>query len=177
MPSDAEPKPGERFRWRVHEGQAVNRIILPALRGMTGGHCAYCDGFPIETVSRETIDHFRPKSLFPELAYLWENLFLACDRCQAAKADYFSSAMLKPDEDEYAFQRFFQVDFKTGRLEPNSAAPEADQERASITIRALRLNEHGRPMARIRALKDFGRLAPEEQSLELRDFPYRFMLS
>ncbi|MEI2300517.1 retron system putative HNH endonuclease [Ensifer sp. MJa1] len=44
------------------------------------GKCAYC-----ERRSAESIDHFRPKSLYPWLAYDWENLYLACIECDRQK--------------------------------------------------------------------------------------------
>jgi len=58
---------------------------------MTQAHCAFCDG-QIGAESRETVEHFRPKGLFPELAYAWDNLFPCCDLCQSALA--LSKALL-----------------------------------------------------------------------------------
>lgn len=52
--------------------------IRQTLKGMAGGveRCMYCSdsaGYAIE--------HFWPKSRFPERAFCWENLLLACDDC------------------------------------------------------------------------------------------------
>ena len=77
---------------------------------MTQRHCAFCDG-PLGIESRETVEHFRPKSKFPELAFAWENLFPCCDVCQSHKGERFDLHLLKPDDDDYHFERYFVVNF------------------------------------------------------------------
>src|SRR5688572_29158208 len=67
--------PCARFRWPVHKGEPINRLLVAELLRLTTTHCSYCDGYPLGATSRETIDHFRPKHQFPELSYVWENLF------------------------------------------------------------------------------------------------------
>ena len=45
-------------------------------------HCGYC-----EFTCRGEVDHFRPKSKFPELVYEWSNWIFACHDCNQAKGD------------------------------------------------------------------------------------------
>lgn len=48
--------------------------------------CCYC-----EDAMGTDVEHFRPKSLFPELAFEWKNYLLACSACNSvAKRDKFS---------------------------------------------------------------------------------------
>jgi uncharacterized protein (TIGR02646 family) len=49
-------------------------------------HCCYC-----EDGKAEEIEHFRPKSLYPDLTFVWENYLLACSACNStSKKDKFS---------------------------------------------------------------------------------------
>lgn len=48
--------------------------------------CAYCE----RLLGMEgAIDHFRPKSLYPWLAFEWVNLMYACNNCNRSKSDAF----------------------------------------------------------------------------------------
>ncbi|HRW09823.1 MAG TPA: TIGR02646 family protein [Caldilineaceae bacterium] len=137
-------------------------------------HCAFCDGYPLGTFARQTIEHFRPVSQFPRLAYTWANLFICCDRCQASKRERFNRLLLKPDTPDYRFERYFVVNYRTGEIEVNPGAPEQDQQRAQFTIEVYALNEHGRPQSRLLEAKKYRSLPQDEYILD--DFPYRFFL-
>lgn len=168
----------ERGRWTdwpQHEKRKLNHILLDeGLRAQTQGHCSYCDMTPICPPGRETIDHFRPKS-GPngrlDLGYEWANLFYCCDHCQQMKDDKYEEALLKPDEQEYAFDIYFQWDFATGELHPNEAAPTEIQLRAVRTIEILKLCEK-HSVLRLRALRDY--LASDQSELD--DYSYRDFL-
>jgi uncharacterized protein (TIGR02646 family) len=107
------------------------------LSAHTGQHCNYCDGLMGYT-SRDTIDHFLPKSLFPCLAYMWSNLYLCCDGCQRKGIRYDKRA-LRPDELGYSFSRYFRYrrDGTVGVV----ATDEQDRERAEVTLKVLDLND------------------------------------
>lgn len=145
--------------------------IRKRLSEMTQAHCAFCDG-EIGIQSRETVEHFRPKSRFQSLAYQWDNLFPCCDMCQSQKREQFDDGLLKPDETDYAFMRYFVVNFKTGEIEPSPHADEPLQNRAKITIQIYGLNLPARSSARIREWEHFCR-DPEPK---LDDYNYRFFL-
>lgn len=156
------------FRWRSDSCYQELRKVLST---MTQGRCSFCDG-SVGSESRETVEHFRPKSLFPELAYTWVNLFICCDVCQG-KGDHFDELLLKPDDASYSFERYFINNYKSGELEPNPAADERDQLCALVTIRLYQLNKDTRKLLRLRELKRFN-YKPEEDSID--DFNYRFFL-
>jgi uncharacterized protein (TIGR02646 family) len=73
------------WRWPVKDGKAINQIILGTLREQTLEHCSFCDGFPVASLSVETIEHFYPKSSFHQKAFEWENLFYCCTRQRRKK--------------------------------------------------------------------------------------------
>ncbi len=59
--------------------------VIQALQSSFGEKCAYCE----QALTRVIVDHFRPKTHYPSLAYQWDNLLPACQECSAAKADHF----------------------------------------------------------------------------------------
>lgn len=129
---------GKEFRRRF--GDKKYKELTTLLKKMTNGHCSYCDSFPLgRRMIKDTIDHFKPKELFKLIAYLWENLFIACHYCQE-RGNKFDERLLKPDEADYDFDRYFTFDFTTFEIQPNKRASTADQERAQITINLFRLN-------------------------------------
>lgn len=168
------------FSWTQHQGQRINLLLLPILMKMTSllgeqgnAHCSFCDGFPVEPVSANSIEHFKPKSQFPRLAYAWKNLFYCCSKCQESKMENFDKKLLKPDNFGYSFEYYFQFDTKTGEIIPNPDRSEVDFGRAEKTIELYGLNEHGRPKARQRTI----RMYLDSNNPILDEFPYRYILT
>jgi 5-methylcytosine-specific restriction endonuclease McrA len=64
--------------------------IQEALRDMYEGLCCYCEA-RVSHVSWENIEHRQPKRRFPEAAFEWSNLHLACPRCNTIKKDKWDS--------------------------------------------------------------------------------------
>ena len=62
--------------------------------------------------------------------------------------DLYEEALLRPDEQGYAFARYFVYQEKSGDLEPRPGAAEEVRHRAKTTLRLLGLNKGGRPVAR-----------------------------
>jgi len=166
--------PGFRFQWKSYQGKRVNERLKPELIQMTANHCSFCDSYPLGTSADQTIEHFRPKSKYPLLVYVWHNLFLSCNICQKAKGEKFDKKLLKPDQPDYEFERYFMLNYKTGQIEVNPSASVSDQERAEITIEMYGLNRNGRPHSRLREYGMYGKLSREDFPLD--DFSYRFFL-
>lgn len=57
--------------------------VKTALANMFHGKCAYCES-KITIVTYGAIEHFFPKSVYPELTFEWRNLLLSCDFCNDA---------------------------------------------------------------------------------------------
>jgi uncharacterized protein (TIGR02646 family) len=108
-------------------------------------------------VSNETIEHLRPKSKFPEHAYTWKNLYYCCDACQNAKREEWDEALLCADAEEYSFSRYFEFDFTTGGIKPNSLASEQDRLRAAITVKLYGLDSQSRRRNRLREAEIFAK--------------------
>jgi len=73
--------------------------VKDAMEALCHFKCAYCES-PINARRSEHVEHFKPKSLFPSLAYDWDNYFLACDGCNGTKLDKWpeQGAYVRPDE-------------------------------------------------------------------------------
>jgi len=160
-------------KWPQHGKSKLNHILQnEGLKSQTQEHCSYCDITPISPPGTETIDHFRPKSGLqgrPDLAYSWENLFYCCNYCQDKKGDQFEEALLKPDEPDYEFLRYFQWEFSTGKLLPSEVATPEDQHRAERTIDLLKLNlKH--PSQRVRFRNQLERRPDSLDEHSYRDF-------
>lgn len=166
-----EKKP---WRWPVKDGYPINQLLLEPLRTQTASHCSFCDGFPVATLSVETIEHFYPKSSFPEKAFEWQNLFYCCTRCQAAKKENFDPQLLKPDESDYDFSRYFICAYTTGKIDPNPRSSLNNQKRAEVTIILYDLNGASRPESRRMTLRSWRN---ESEDAQLDDFAYRDFLS
>ena len=119
-------------RWRTdlaatvdpaHRRRLLDRYQHPqvkeALERDFHGKCAYCES-KISHVSYGHIEHYRPKGGLrgqPDLAFDWNNLFLACGRCNGPehKGDRFphkveGGPIVNPCDDEPAEHFHFEFD-------------------------------------------------------------------
>jgi len=61
-----------------------HRQVKESLQAMFSGKCAYCESH-IAHIGYGHIEHFRPKSKFPDLCFDWDNLMLGCEICNGKK--------------------------------------------------------------------------------------------
>jgi len=167
--------PGYQFQWPEREGRSLLAIVREALTLMTTGHCSYCDGHPLDATGIETVDHFRPKSRpeFYELVCTWTNLFLTCTACNQAKREQWDDALLRPDDLEYRFERYFEYRDDSGKLEPAATASAEEQQRAQRTIDIFDLNRVGACVNRKRTVRLLRHFAGTDQ---LDDCAYRYLI-
>jgi uncharacterized protein (TIGR02646 family) len=100
--------------------------------------CAYCE----ESCPGE-VDHFRPKSRFPELVYEWPNWVFACRACNGAKGEKWpSGGYIDPCARSRAARPEVLFDFNTtsGTVIPNVGLSPARRKKATQTIDDLQLN-------------------------------------
>ncbi len=63
-------------------------FIKEALLKMSFDKCCFCEGNTNEESKYVEIEHFHPKSIYPNEVVLWENLLPICKRCNAKKGDH-----------------------------------------------------------------------------------------
>lgn len=115
------------------------RDFSDELASAFGDLCAYC-----EEICRGEVDHFRPKSRYPELVYTWLNWLFACHDCNHAKLHQWPpGGYVDPCARTQAArpERFFTFDTETGEILPKSDLSPGRRRKAMRTIDDLRLNE------------------------------------
>ena len=154
--------------WDDLDGAERNRIRNALVRDF-GVVCAYCQCPTVRPDSdaahdAETVDHFRPRHLFPDQWLDWLNLVYSCRRCNQAKGgnwpgqnDAIINAVLSADDDRYqpvaeyvnpsavAGQRpandYFEFDAATGEILPAEHLDLPEWSMARRTIADLDLND------------------------------------
>ncbi len=109
------------------------KVDFPAVWGrhkaiiaaMSSWKCAYCEGM-IDAPRAAKVDHFKPKALFPSLAYEWTNYFLACEGCNGAKGDKWPErgGYVRPDYGDPSRHFVFAED---GTVQPASGHRAAER--------------------------------------------------
>lgn len=123
--------------------------IRSALEAETNSKCAYCEGLIID-VAYTHIEHKLPKKPHPTLVCAWENLTIACPRCNINKGEYDepNCPLLDPYTDDVENDIFF-----AGPLALSAGDP-----RAAVTINVLKINRNGLFFGRADAIKNLNRL-------------------
>ena len=64
-----------------------NDDVRDALVKSSSGKCAFCECIPSEGGNVE-IEHFKPKSIYPDLTFEWLNFLPSCRKCNGAKDNH-----------------------------------------------------------------------------------------
>lgn len=162
-----DPNSNDNFSWKGKYQEITDELFA-----LTKNHCCFCDLHPLKA-SGASVEHFRPKSTFPLVSYVWGNLFYCCTNCQK-KGNRFplDFRLLKPDQISYSFNHFFIFSFSTGIIKPNPARNFEDQMQAKKNIELYGLNKYGRPEARIAEYKKF----LDANNPDIENYSYRFIL-
>ena len=137
-------KPGQKFlketpdptkHWEKHE---YWRKILKDLYVIYNRTCAYsCHWIPPDTGAK-TVEHFKPKKMYPQEAYQWENYRLVCSTLNGRKKDF--EDVLDP----FIVQEgWFVLDFPLLEVRPGDGIPTLIAEKVKETISRLGLNDEG----------------------------------
>jgi uncharacterized protein (TIGR02646 family) len=70
--------------WSNFLGVKARQKVETALDSYTWGKCAYC-----EQVAAKDIEHFQPKSVYPDKMFSWDNFLRGCKNCNNAKLHRF----------------------------------------------------------------------------------------
>lgn len=160
------------FDWKIDRADLIDKYLAKS----TSDHCAFCDKDEIIADSGATVEHFKPKSIYPTLAYNYNNLYNCCNQCQKKK-DKFSNDLLRPDDVTYKFNRYFEVNAFTGEIVVKRTANAADKFKAKETIKLYKLNNKGRKRLRKQRLEFYlqneGRIY---NAAVINNYSYRFFI-
>ena len=124
------------------------REFRAALGARSANVCWYCER-RCEPASEArgkaaTVDHFKPLSRFPELAYEWANWIFSCAECNGEfKRDKWPAAgYVDPSTDDALErpERYFDYDMLTGEIVAHPSLSGDARKRAWDTIADLGLN-------------------------------------
>lgn len=68
-----------------------NDFVRSALIKSSFGKCAFCECIPSEGGNVE-IEHFKPKSIYPDLTFEWINFLPSCRKCNGSKDSHDTGA-------------------------------------------------------------------------------------
>jgi uncharacterized protein (TIGR02646 family) len=123
-------KPGDS-RWREFQPQ-LSRVFLHIW--------GYCEEF-----CKGDVDHFRPKSKFPQKVYRWSNWVLACPVCNNRKGEHWPlGGLVDPCNSSGSgnCEIHFEFDTKTCEVIPSARLTQTQQDRAQQTIECFGLNSY-----------------------------------
>lgn len=156
--SEVLPKGRKGHDFKVLWGRAKR-----SLAAMSYQKCSYCET-PINAERSAAVEHFKPKSLFPSLAYDWENYFLGCGGCNGAKSDKWppgGKEYVRPDQGDPSALLIFSEDGAVAAIEDGSPA--------DLTIKDLDLNREW--LCNLRAVAIQDTLAELRDLLEEEEIP------
>lgn len=123
------PNPSsDQFRKKNYWSRAASE-----LHAAYDGVCAYT---AVRLPQQGSIDHFKPKTTFPNLAYEWSNFRLATGRVNSAKGS--KAEVLDPFEIE---DDWFYLNIPECLMQPNPTLQRDLRVRINATINSLRLND------------------------------------
>lgn len=120
--------------WRDFRDELSDRFL---------GKCGYCERLCDGPASESTVDHFRPRSKFPELTYEWTNWVFCCARCNREKDNrwpdtgYIDPCAIPVDERP---EVYLDVDDRTGEVIAKHGLTDAGRKKAQNTIEDIGLN-------------------------------------
>ena len=168
---EVEPRPTDSC-WREFRRNLGER---------SDGICWYCErrcNPAVQVGDRAaTLDHFRPLSRFPNLAYYWSNWIFSCYRCNVEhKQDSWpNNGYVNPAAADVLQrpERYFDYDIRTHEVVPRNDLAGNERQRAWDTIDDLGLNRLDVRYLRqdwIRQIIEDIRKLPVEERLSLAAF-------
>lgn len=134
-------KPGQAFlkkrpRPSSWEGYEYWRTSKPDLYRLYKGICAFTGLWIPNGTGASSVEHFKPKSKYPKLAYEWENFRLACALVNSFKGDH--EDVLDP----FTIQNgWFTLDFDSCLVKPRIGLSKKYRDAVQRTIDRLHLND------------------------------------
>lgn len=115
--------------------------VKERLREMYRGLCCYCEG-RVGVVEFGHIEHRKPKKKFPEHTYNWDNLHLACTRCNVKKGTQYSKKypILDAVIDQVTQHLTYKVNRRGVWPRPLTSRGETTVKHADLTDELLRRN-------------------------------------
>ena len=134
--ADNEAELTERFKKNNKDAVWNRSYIRSALLEMSNAKCCYCECMVGAGEREMHVDHFKPKSIYPDLVVKWENLLPSCPHCNKEKSSHDTGAepIVNPSEDDPR-EFFYLKDYRYYCFD------NADSSIARRTLGVLSLND------------------------------------
>jgi uncharacterized protein (TIGR02646 family) len=134
----------KKARKRAEKKYAQDDVRKALSEGMFNGKCAFCE----RKKDYPEIEHFYPKSTYPEKCFEWENLILSCKQCNMSpnKGIKFPLSsdgqplFINPCEDDPADHISFVFERDDAHPDGFIATAKGKTERGRVTIEEIGLN-------------------------------------
>ena len=136
------------------------REFRPILASRANNNCWYCER-QCRAVGgwAPTVDHFRPRSRFPELTYKWSNWIFSCRRCNVdnKKDNWPETGYIDPCAADIMErpEQYLDYEVDTGKIVPKNGLSEAARTRAWDTIEDLGLSKRDLVNPRFTSVRQF----------------------
>lgn len=132
---DIEKKLTDKFKQDNKIAVWNKKYIRDALLKMTNNKCSYCECLIGPGYKEMHIDHFHPKTKYPDEVVKWDNLLPSCPRCNKNKSDHdtYKERIINPCIDnpqDYFYFKLYRYHSKDSNI--NSIG--------KLTIDVLNLN-------------------------------------
>lgn len=179
------------FTRRNRTDNPAFRIVRQMLREMCLGvcRCVYC-----EDSMADEVEHLKPKDLYPEVVFVWENYIYICGPCNGRKNNKFAvfiiatgqltdvtrkpgAPVVPPELGALVFidprrddgLRMMELELQTGWFFPLGAKQSKKYQRAKFTIETLGLNRDLLCTARVGAYRHYRAHLSQYQYIKKRD--------
>ena len=101
-----------------------NDQVREALVRSSSGKCAFCECIPSEGGNIE-IEHFKPKSIYPDLTFEWLNFLPSCRKCNGSKDSHDTGVepIINPyDTDPASAFYFDDIEIRAAETDSKSVA-------------------------------------------------------
>lgn len=115
------------YAWNNFSGTPARAEVVQKLDEVFDSKCAYC-----EILVPKDIEHFFPKSKFPDRMFRWDNFLRACKNCNTEKLDTFTPLLLDPCSDEPT--KFFTWDLESGMPLPDLDPKRRRRAKKTVTM-------------------------------------------
>jgi len=131
--------------------EGARKVLGDELRNLAFGKCAFCESL-LDVGSYLEIEHYVAKTVQPERAFEWSNLFPICGRCNSAKgsADH-AGLLIKPDVDDPEGMLWLHPD--TGELQPRMKLKASVRRRVERTLQLCDLQRGSLCTKRIETMR------------------------
>lgn len=110
--------------------------IRLALQGKRA-KCVYCES-PLNVSGDEQVEHYYPKSRYPEQTFVWDNLFPACLMCNRSKGDFdtknnpFVHPIYDDPEDHFTYEECMIVPRDLNDISAKNVIEQCDLKRTEL---------------------------------------------